>query len=210
MPPSYQGTELWQHVAVQHTPSPPHQRNVLQQPLAHSVVNRSKDLLDTRTTAGIPAIPLATGKSGIQGGREYICLRGQVVNSYSRFPYVRDSHLFSGSFQCCCYQWRCSGLDGQLLLLLHLLVNPFLYLLYFCIQALSFLRQQGMVTAKLETAFQPTLKNCEDLPGKQRAAVLNAWVKALRSLGVFSPWKKKVFVLHFWANDRKLFSLRWK
>lgn len=71
--------------------------------------------------------------------------------------------------------------------LLRLLVNPFLYLLYFCIQALSFLRQQGMVTAKLETAFQPTLKNCEDLPGKQRAAVLNAWVKALRSLGVFSP-----------------------
>lgn len=174
------------------------------------MVNRNKDLLDTRTTAGISTVPLATGKYWIQGGWEHICLWGQVVNSYSRFPYVRDSHLFSGSFQCCCYQRWCSGLDGQLVLLLHLLVNPFLYLLYFCIQAPSFLRQQGMETAKTETAFHPVLKNCEVLPGKQRAAALSAWMKALRCLGVFSPRKKKIFVLHFWANDRKLFPLRWK
>lgn len=44
-------------------------------------------------------------------------------------------------------------------------ISP-LYLLYFCIPGLSFLRHLGTESTRLETAFQPALKYCEALPGR--------------------------------------------
>lgn len=62
------------------------------------------------------------------------------------------------------------------------LVYPLLYLLYFCIQALSFLRHLGTETARLETVFQPGLKYCEALSGRcwwPRSHPCSPWVLEL-------------------------------